>query len=65
MARDISEALLLAPLIAAFAYVVAGGGWRDQERFRNPKFAGYLRSMTRRMHREGNLLRKRSEPCLC
>jgi hypothetical protein len=57
------EALALAELLAVFVYATASDTWRDQARLQNPKVAGYLRSLTRRMHREGNRLRDRSVPC--
>lgn len=60
----LEEALSLAPLIAVFAYAAATPGWRDEARLRDPKFAAYLRSLTRRMHREANKLMGRRSPCL-
>jgi len=50
--EKISEAFAIAPLVAAFAYTIAGHSWREPETLREPRVAGYLRSMTRRMHRE-------------
>ena len=60
----LEEALSLAPLIAVFAYAAATGGWRDAAKLREPKFAAYLRSLTRRMYRESERLTGRSSPCL-
>ena len=62
-AEAVSETSWVAPLVAVFAYVVAGVSWRDPERFRDQKVAGYLRSMTRRIEREARLLRERPEQC--
>lgn len=59
----ISEALALAPLAAVFAYAVAGDTWKDAERLRDPKIAGYFRSLARRMNREAMQLESRSS-CL-
>lgn len=47
-----SEALAFAPLAAVFAYAIEGDAWRDEKRLRDPKVAGYFRSLARRMHRE-------------
>lgn len=58
-----AEALALAPMLAVFAYAVATDSWLDDARLRDPKLAGYLRSLTRRMHREANRLRNRSVLC--
>jgi len=56
----ISEALALAPLAAAFAYAVGGDTWKDEERLRDAKIAGYFRSLARRMNREAMQLERRS-----
>ena len=56
----IGEALALAPLAAAFAYAVGGDTWKDDERLRDPKIAGYFRSLARRMNREALRLERRS-----
>ena len=61
---EISQALKLSPLLAVYAYAVAGSAWRDSQRLQNPKLAGYLRSLTRRMQREARLLEDRRERCL-
>ncbi len=58
------RALAIAPLIAVFAYAVACDTWRSPESLDNPKAAGYLRSLTRRMFREAALVSERSAPCL-
>ena len=59
----ISEAQALSPLTAAFAYAVGGDTWKDAERLRDPKVAGYFRSLARRMNREALQLERRSS-CL-
>jgi hypothetical protein len=59
----ISEALALAPLAAVFAYAVGGDAWKDAERLRDPKIAGYFRSLARRINREALQLERRSS-CL-
>jgi len=61
--ESLQEALALAPMLAVFAYAAATEAWSDQARLQDPKFAGYLRSLTRRMHREANLLEGRSALC--
>jgi hypothetical protein len=65
---DISHALAVAPLLAAFAFAVGNNTWMDLQRLPNPKTAGYLRSLTRRMKREADHWTshrvRRSVPCL-
>lgn len=51
----LSQALEITPLVAVFAYAVGSGRWRDPESLRNPRTAGYLRTLTRRMQREAQL----------
>lgn len=58
------EAMALAPLIAAYAYGAGTNAWRTPERLRDPKVAGYLRALARRMKHEANQLSERSSPCL-
>lgn len=62
--EQVSEAFLGAPLVAVFAYAVAGGAWRDRERLLTPQVPGYLRSLTRRMKQEADLLQRRRVVCL-
>src|SRR5207245_2218134 len=50
--HDVSEAFLFSPLVAVFAYAVAGNSWRDPERLKIPRVPGYLRSLARRMKQE-------------
>lgn len=62
-AEDVSEAFLLLPLAAVFAYAAAGTAWRGEERLKIPRIAGYLRSLTRRMKQEADLMRRRRVEC--
>jgi hypothetical protein len=61
--EGLEEASALAPLLAVFAYAAANEAWSDQARIQDPKVAGYLRSLTRRIHREANRLKDRSALC--
>jgi hypothetical protein len=63
-AEHVSEAFLFSPLVAVFAYAVAGNRWRDQERLKIPQVPGYLRSLTRRMKQEAEMLQRRRVECL-
>lgn len=58
------RAMSVIPLIAAFAYAVAGDAWLSPDSLRNLRIAGHLRSLTRRMFREAVLVAERSAPCL-
>ena len=58
------RAMAFIPLIAVFAYAVAGDAWRSPESLHNPAVAGYLRGLTRRMFRESVLIAERGAPCL-
>ena len=62
--EKVSAALAVAPLIAAFAYTIASRSWQDRDQRREPQAGGFLRSMTRRMHREARLLEQGRETCL-
>jgi phosphotransferase family enzyme len=62
--QSVSEALAIAPLVAVFAYTVAGRNWRYRETHQDPRVASFLRSMTRRMHRETRLLEETRQTCL-
>jgi hypothetical protein len=57
--HELTEALAAAPLLAAFAYAVAGEAWRDPVRRKDPNVASLLRSLTRRMKWEGDRLTDR------
>lgn len=60
----ICEVLPLVPLAAVFAYATGTGTWKDDERMRDPKTAGYLRSLARRMNHEAIHLVERRSSCL-
>jgi aminoglycoside phosphotransferase (APT) family kinase protein len=60
----IAEALALAPLAAVFAYAAGNDSWKDQQRLKDPKVAGYFRSLARRMNREAMQFAGRRSPCL-
>jgi hypothetical protein len=60
----IDEALTVAPLLAVFAYAAGTGMCSDEERLRDPRTAGYLRGLTRRMSREANQLIDRRSSCI-
>ena len=60
---DIRRALDVAPLVAVFAYASGNDQWTDPRRLAEPRTAGYLRSLTRRMEREAHGLVERSVPC--
>lgn len=59
----VSTALDLAPVLAVFAYAAGTEAWRDSAKLREPRIAGYLRSLTRRMH--GEMLRLQDRRQLC
>jgi hypothetical protein len=61
--ENLASALAFAPMLAVFTYAVASDAWSDQAKLRDPRIAGYLRSLTRRMHREANRMRDRSALC--
>ncbi len=61
--EQVSEALSLTPLVAVFAYAVAGGAWRDQDRLKIPQVPSYLRSLARRMKQETDSIQKRRVEC--
>jgi hypothetical protein len=61
--EQIEGAYLFSPLIAVYAYAVTGHAWRDPERLKSPEFQGYLRSLTRRMKQEVDLLQRRRVGC--
>jgi len=60
----LAEAMTLAPLLAAFAYVAGTDTWRQPERLRDLHSASYLRGLTRRMNREAKQLSDGKAPCL-
>jgi hypothetical protein len=60
----IHQALTLTPSLAVYAYAAGTGTWKDEERLRDPKIAGYFRSLARRMNREVIQLVEGRSPCL-
>ena len=60
---DIRRALEVAPLVAVFAYATGNDLWKDPGKLEDPRTAGYLRSLTRRMEREAQVLLERSVSC--
>jgi hypothetical protein len=61
-AAVIADVLGLAPLLAVFAYAAGTDTWRQPQELQDP-VAGYLRSLTRRMHREAKRLADRRTLC--
>lgn len=59
----ISDVVPFLPMVAAFAYAVADEAWRDPSRPKQPGYAGYVRSLTRRMFREANAAKERRTLC--
>jgi hypothetical protein len=59
-----APALEVSPLVAVYAYAVAGNKWHSSEAFENPKLAGYFRSLTRRAYREATRIAARRAGCL-
>jgi hypothetical protein len=62
--RQIEDALAISPLLAVLACAVSGSAWRSQTKRHEPRVARYLRSLTRRMKRETDLLRGRNSSCI-
>jgi len=60
---DIRRALEVAPLVAAFAYATGNDLWKDAGKLEVTRTAGYLRSLTRRMEREAQVLLEGSVSC--
>lgn len=60
---DIRRVLEVTPLVAAFAYAAGNHLWTDPRKLDDPRCAGYLRSLTRRMEREARALVERSVSC--
>jgi len=59
----IRRALEAAPLAAVFAYATRDEPWTDPRKLNQPRIAGYLRSLTRRMDCEARTLARRNMPC--
>jgi len=60
---ELARAMEASPLIAVFAFAVAGDVWRLRDTLHRASDAGFLRSLTRRMHREAIRLAERSVRC--
>jgi hypothetical protein len=61
--RDIRRALDVAPLLAVFACAAGNDLWTNRKKLEEPRTAGYLRSLSRRMERESRALAERRVPC--
>jgi phosphotransferase family enzyme len=61
--EQVAEAFLFSPLAAVFAYAAAGNTWRNPDRLKIPQVPGYLRSLTRRMKQEAEMLQRRRVEC--
>src|SRR6266850_2770825 len=62
--EQIAESYLFSPLVAVYAYAAGSELWRDPERLKIPGSKGYLRSLTRRMRQEADLMQRRRLECL-
>lgn len=62
--KSLTDAMALMPALSVFAYAVGIDGWRQPEKQHNPRLAGYLRALTRRLHREVDQLSGRGVLCL-
>ncbi len=63
-AAVVSKGIKLSRFLAPFAYAITTGDWWNSGRFPGPENAGYLRSLTRRMHRECQSLQGEGFICL-
>ncbi len=61
-AQTIRRGYELSRLIAIFAYACGTGLWQDAARIHEPRLAGFLRSLTRQMHREAKKLTTLAAP---
>ena len=61
---DLLRGMALSSLVAVLAYAIRASTARASQARENPALAGYLRSLTRRMHREAVRIQEKSEPCL-
>jgi hypothetical protein len=50
--KELARARTVSPLISVFVYAVANDTWKTADSLSNPRVAGYLRSLGRRMYRE-------------
>lgn len=64
-ADEAARALKITPLVAVLAYALSDNTWQDAERLKNPRLAGYFRSLARRMQREAQMWDERRQRCLC
>jgi phosphotransferase family enzyme len=55
--ETIAAAQQLAPLVAVLAYAVGIEQWTNPELVKNSRLAAYFRSLTRRLHREAQVLK--------
>jgi hypothetical protein len=62
-AAKVSDALAIAPLVAAFGYAIASPSWQARETLQDARVASFFRSMARRMHREAKLIEQGRETC--
>ena len=62
-AEKLAKALALAPMLAVFACAAGSETWSDDARLSDPRAAGYLRSLTRRLQCEAGRRRDRSLKC--
>jgi Phosphotransferase enzyme family len=64
---DITQALAVTPLLAAYAHAAFAGSWRESGSLRHATQSAHLRSLTRRMRREADVWRfsgtERSASC--
>jgi hypothetical protein len=56
---DVERALEFSPLVAAFSAAARSDAWKSANNLLEPRTAGYLRGLTRRMDREARLLPER------
>ena len=63
-ADDLMRAMTVSPLVAVFAYAVAGSAWSSPDTLSGPSNAGFFRGLTRRMHREALRLSEQSVRCI-
>lgn len=64
LSSALEEGMAASPLLAVFAYATSGSTCNGREVAGNRNLDGYLRSLTRRMHREALRLMERNQPCL-
>ena len=61
--ENVSAAMNFVPLLAVFVYGAGPESWRNPTMLREPRSAGYFRSLTRRMHVEMRMLEERRALC--